>query len=314
MAGEAAGGSRLRLAFMGTPDFAVPAFDALRAAGHEIAVVFTRAPKPAGRGRTLQKTPVHRAAESRDIPVQTPERLGEESHVSLLAGCDAAVVAAYGLLLPATVLAAPRLGCFNVHASLLPRWRGAAPIQYCIMAGDRETGVSIMQMDAGLDTGAVVRSERIELPDTITGGKLHDRLARLGARLVCQALDGVAAGRDTPVPQPPSGITHAPRLTPRDGRLDWSRPAGELERKVRALDPWPGAWCTLDGERLKVLEAQVVTTGRTDRPGTVIDRSLAVACGDQAIRLLRVCRPGRRAVAVPDFLRGRTVEPGSVLD
>ena len=236
------GRTGLRLVFMGSPAFAVPILDALRSAGHEIAAVYAQPPKPAGRGHRVQPCPVHAHAEGLGIPVRTPRSLRNAEAQAEFAGfaADAAIVAAYGLILPKPVLEAPRLGCLNVHASLLPRWRGAAPIQRAILAGDRETGVTIMQMDEGLDTGAMLLAERIAIDAGTTAADLHDRLAEAGARLVVEALDGVADGRIRPVPQPSEGVTYAAKLDRGEGRIDWRAEAAEIDRRVRALNPWPG--------------------------------------------------------------------------
>ena len=257
--------TRLRLAFMGTPDFAVPCLDALVAAGHGIAAVYTQPPRQAGRGRKPRPSPVQMAAERHGFEVRTPLSLkdaGEQAAFAAL-NLDAAVVVAYGLMLPKPVLAAPRLGCLNIHASLLPRWRGAAPIQRAIMAGDPETGVTIMQMDEGLDTGPMLLRESIAIAADETAGTLHDRLAELGARLIVDALEGLAAGRLRATPQPADGAVYAAKLTRADEVIDWRRSADEIARQVRALSPAPGAWFAAKGERIKVLAAQ--TAGRRRR-------------------------------------------------
>ena len=303
-----------RLVFMGTPDFAVPTLAALIGAGHHIACVYTRPPRPAGRGRRETLSEVHRAAMERGLEVRCPETLDDEAVQDAFAAVepDAAVVAAYGLILPPRILAAPRLGCLNVHASLLPRWRGAAPIQRALLAGDAETGVTIMAMDAGLDTGGVLCAEAVPITGTTTASTLHDTLAALGAGMIVETLDGLASARLTAVPQPDVGVTHAPKLAAADGRLDWRRPAVELERAVRALNPWPGTWFTLGGKRIRVLEAEIRPAA--GRPGTVLDDRLTVACESAALGLLRLQRPGRAAMDAAAFLRGHPIPPATVLD
>ena len=295
---------------MGSPEFAVPTLLALHGAGHEVVSVYCQPPRPAGRGQAVRPCPVQAAAERLGLPVRTPARLrrevAEHEHFQALR-LDAAVVAAYGLILPEPMLAAPALGCLNVHASLLPRWRGAAPIQAAVLAGDAETGVTIMQMDAGLDTGDMLLRDSVPIGPDTTAASLHDTLAGLGARLVVRAL----AEQPGPVPQPDEGATYAPKLTREDGRLDWATPAEELARRVRALNPWPGTWTELNGDMLKVLAAEPAEGGGP--PGTVLDPALLVACGTGALRLLRVQRPGRGAMDAGAWLRGRPVPPGSVL-
>jgi methionyl-tRNA formyltransferase len=304
---------RLRLAYMGTPDFAVPALRALIAAGHEIACVYSQPPRPAGRGQKPRLSPVQACAEAEGIPVRTPTSLRDPAEQSAFAALDldAAVVAAYGLILPKPVLDAPRLGCFNIHASLLPRWRGAAPIHRAILAGDRESGVTIMQMDEGLDTGAIICAEAVPIDDRTTASALHDALADLGARLIVRALDDVVAGRAAATPQPEEGVTYAAKLSRDEGRLDWSRPATELARAVRAYTPWPGAWFDHDDTRIKVLEAQPVDGKGV--PGTVLDDLLTIACGSGALRLLRVQRSGKGPMDAVAFRRGYDLPQGSVL-
>jgi methionyl-tRNA formyltransferase len=302
----------LRLAFMGTPDFAVPALHALHAAGHDIAAVYCQPPRPAGRGQALRRCPVHVAAEALGLPVRTPARLRRDAdaHAAFRAlGLDAAVVAAYGLILPQEMLDAPRLGCLNIHASLLPRWRGAAPIQAAILAGDTRSGVTIMQMDAGLDTGAMLLAGEVPIDISTTGAILHDALSPLGARLLLRVLDEAPA----PVPQPAEGATYAPKLTRADATLDWSLPAELLDRRVRALDPWPGTQTTLAAQPLKVLAARPEPATGDAAPGTALDGALLVACGTGALRLLRVQRPGRPAMDAAAFLRGLPVPAGTRL-
>ncbi len=304
----------LRLAFMGTPDFSVPILSALRAAGHEVVCVYSQPPRPAGRGHKPQPSPVQRAAEVAGIPVRTPAKLdAEETERFRALGLDAAVVAAYGLILPKSVLSAPRLGCLNVHASLLPRWRGAAPIQRAILAGDSETGVTIMQMDEGLDTGPMLLSERVPITSETTASSLHDALSELGARLIVPALEGRAAGTLVAVPQPAEGVTYARKLGRDEGRLDWSRSAVQLARAVRALNPAPGVWFEHAGERIKVLAAHTVDDAAPGAPGAVLDAELTVACGVGAIRLTRLQRPGRGPMDAAALLRGYALPPGTPL-
>ena len=304
----------LRLAFMGTPDFAVPILQALIEAGHDVVAVYTQPPRPAGRGHRPQPSPVQRAAEAAGIPVSAPAKLdrAEQEKVRALA-LDAAVVAAYGLILPKPVLEAPRLGCLNVHASLLPRWRGAAPIQRAILAGDRETGVTIMQMDEGLDTGPMLLSELVSIGPQTTATALHDQLATVGARLIVRALRGLGDGALLARPQPAEGATYAKKLAREEGRIDWSQPAADLERRVRALNPAPGVWIERGGERIKVLAASVVEGSTAAPPGTVLDADLSIACGSGALRPTRLQRAGRAAVDAAAFLRGYALKPGDRL-
>ena len=301
----------MRLAFMGSPDFAVPALRALHGAGHEIAAVFTQPPRPAGRGQHLARCPVQVAAEVWGLPVHHPASLRRDPAAQAEFAAlrlDAAVVAAYGLILPQAMLDVPRLGCLNIHASLLPRWRGAAPIQAAVLAGDTQSGVTIMQMDAGLDTGAMLLSQAVPIGPRGTAAMLHDELSALGAALVVRAL----AERPSPRAQPSEGATYAPKLSRADGELNWTRPAAELDRRVRALNPWPGTWCRLGGEVLKVLEAEPDRGQVGARPGTVL-RDLTVACGEAALRLTRVQRAGRAPMAADTFLRGMPVPAGTAL-
>ncbi len=303
----------MKLAFMGTPDFAVPALAALLDAGHAIACVYSQPPRPAGRGHKEQQSPVHAFALARGLAVRHPKSLKTAEAIAdfQALGLDAAVVAAYGLILPPAILAAPRLGCLNIHASLLPRWRGAAPIQRALLAGDAETGLTIMQMDAGLDTGAMLLEYRVPLTATTTAASLHDDLAQAGGALVVEALAGLERGTLTARPQPTDGVTYARKLEKEEGRLDWTRPAAELERMVRALNPWPGVWCSLAGERLKVLGAELHPL--SGPPGMALDDRLTIACGDGALRLTRIQRPGKAPMATADLLRGFAVSPGTML-
>ncbi len=294
----------MRIIFMGTPDFAANALAALIGAGHEIAAVYTRAPKPAGRGLREQKSPVHELAENFGMSVFTPRTLRDQQAQAEFAAhrADVAVVAAYGLILPKPILDAPKHGCINIHASLLPRWRGAAPIQRAILAGDAESGVTIMQMDEGLDTGDMLLVGRAAITAETTGASLHDELAELGARLIVEAMDRLARGDLPRAKQPAAGLTYATKLARDEGRLDWTKPAIDLDRQVRAFTPWPGAWFEVAGERIKVLVARIVD-GR-GAPGTVIGPGLTIACGDGALRLTRVQRAGRGAMDDETLLRG----------
>jgi methionyl-tRNA formyltransferase len=305
----------LDLVFMGTPEFAATILTGLIAAGHRIRAVYSQPPRPAGRGHRMQPSPVQLLAESHGLAVRSPTSLRDAEAQAEFAAieADAAVVAAYGLILPSPILAAPRLGCLNVHASLLPRWRGAAPIQRAILAGDRETGITIMQMDEGLDTGPILLQQAIPiLPDT-TAGELTEQLASLGARLMIEALDGVVAGRLAPRPQPSDGVTYAAKLRRDEARLDWRKPADALERQVRAFDPWPGAWFEGGGERLRVLRAAAEPQAMRAPPGTVLDDRLAVACGAGVLRPLRLQRPGRGALDAAALLRGFPIPAGTQL-
>jgi methionyl-tRNA formyltransferase len=302
----------MRLIFMGTPDFAVPTLIELAARGHDIAAVYTRAPKPAGRGMALQPSPVEREAQRLGLPVLTPKTLKDAAAQAEFRAhnADAAVVVAYGLILPKPILEAPRLGCFNVHASLLPRWRGAAPINRAVMAGDAESGVTIMQMDEGLDTGAMAMAERVAIGPYMTAGDLHDALARLGADLMARALAALERGSLTLTPQPEQGITYADKISKEETRIDWAKPSREVQNHIRGLSPFPGAWFELGGVRIKALRA---TQGEgTGAPGTVLDEHFTIACGDGAVRLTQVQRAGKQPMSAEEFLRGTAVKVGSV--
>jgi len=303
----------MRLAFMGTPDFAVPALQALYAAGHDIACVYSQPARPAGRGQKERPSPVQAAAEKLGCPVRTPSSLKDETAQQAFRdlGLDIAVVVAYGLILPQAVLDAPRHGCLNIHASLLPRWRGAAPIQRAILAGDTESGVTIMQMDAGLDTGPTLLMEATPITDATTGESLHDALSEMGSRMIVEALERTAAGSLPPIPQPEDGATYAKKLSRDEARIDWRDPADALERKLRAFTPWPGTWFDLDGQRIKLLEAEVADC--KGEPGTVLDDEFTVACGEQALRLKRLQRQGKSPMEAADFLRGLAVPAGRIL-
>lgn len=300
---------------MGTADFAATILDALIAAGHRLCVVYTQPPRPAGRGHRLQPSPVQALAERHSLPVRCPHTLRDAATQAEFAalGADAAVVAAYGLILPPPILAAPRLGCLNVHASLLPRWRGAAPVQRAILAGDRTTGITIMQMEAGLDTGPILLQQEMPIGPDATGGRLTADLAALGARLIVAALGAAAKGELRPHAQPRAGVVYAEKLRREEALLDWRRDAAALERQVRAFDPWPGAFFLARGERIRVLAAETIEASPGAPPGTVLDDRLAVACGDGALRPLRLQRPGRTAQDAAAFLRGFPISPGTIL-
>ncbi|WP_029605699.1 methionyl-tRNA formyltransferase [Kozakia baliensis] len=300
----------MRLIFMGTPDFAVPSLHSLRDAGHEIVAVYTQPARPAGRGKALRPSPVQVAAEALNIPVHTPVRVKRdirEHEIFAAFQADAAIVAAYGLILPPAMLNAPRLGCLNVHASLLPRWRGASPIQSAILAGDAQSGVSIMQMEEGLDTGPVLAEAAVDIAPDETASTLHDKLATLGASLLVETLN--APLRATP--QPEDGVTYAERLTRESGRIDWSRSAVEIDRQIRGLTPWPGAFTELNGVVWKIGGAQIVPSETKALPGETLDNALTVACGEQALRLTRVQRPGKAMMEADAFLRGQSVAKGT---
>jgi len=305
--------ARLRLAFMGAAGFAVPALDALAASGHEIVAVYSQPPRPAGRGRKERPTPVHARAAELGLTVATPVSLKgvAEQQAFAALGLDAAVVAAYGLLLPPPILTAPRLGCINLHPSLLPRWRGAAPAAHAILSGDAETGMTIIAMDAGLDTGPILAQQRVPMPPRATTASLEAELSVLGASMLLDVLDAVAEGRAEGRPQGDAGATYASKFAKNHGRLDWSRPAAELDRIVRALSPWPGAFFELGETTVKVLAAEPASG--SGAPGTLHDRAMTVACGQGALRLIQVQRAGKPATDGASFLRGLRMEPGAAL-
>ncbi len=306
--------TRLKLAYMGTPDFAVPSLAALVEAGHEVAAVYTQPPRRAGRGQKERPSPVYAWAEEHGLPVRTPRTLRDEGAQAEFAALnlDAAIVAAYGLILPLPVLEAPRLGCINVHASLLPRWRGAAPIQRAILAGDTETGISIMIMEEGLDTGPVLRMESLPIGPEMTAGELHDALAALGGCMIAPVLADFEAGHIVPEPQDDAGTTYAKKIEKPEARIDWSEEASMVARRIHAFAPWPGAWFTLGGERVKALAARIEPADGAF--GEVLDDTLRVACGSSAVRLLRLQREGKKPAAAADFLRGRSVATGTILE
>jgi methionyl-tRNA formyltransferase len=299
----------MRLVFMGTPDFAVETLKALTGAGHEICCVYSQPPRPAGRGMAERPSPVHAFAAAKGIEVRTPTSLKSPEEQARFAalGADAAVVVAYGLLLPKPVLDAPRLGCFNVHASLLPRWRGAAPIQRAIMAGDAETGVTIMRMEEGLDTGPMCKVGRVPIKPETTAQTLHDALAELGARLMVEVL---AQQTIACTPQPVEGVSYAKKIDKAEARVDFSRPAEDVRNHIHGLSPFPGAWFQARGKRIKVLACEVIAV--TGTPGSFIDDRLAIACGTSAVRLLRLQREGKGAMEAEEFLRGFPIPAGTV--
>jgi methionyl-tRNA formyltransferase len=309
----------LRLVFMGTPDFAVPTLAEIVGRGHDVAAVYTRAPKPAGRrGLELQPTPVEREARRFGLPVLTPAslRTTEAQDAFRAHGADAAVVVAYGLILPKPVLDAVPLGCFNLHASLLPRWRGAAPIHRAIMAGDAETGAMVMKMDEGLDTGPVAMAERLAIAPDATTGDLHDELARRGANLMVQALGALERGTLALTPQPEGGVTYATKIAKDETRIDWSKSWRLVHDHIRGLSPFPGAWFELAGEGGPPARVKVLRTTRAEgggAPGTALDGNLTIACGDGAVRILGLQRAGKQAMTAEEFLRGTSLPAGTRL-
>jgi methionyl-tRNA formyltransferase len=307
----------LRLIFMGTPDFAVPTLLELVAHGHEIAAVYTRAAKPAGRGMKLQPTPVEHEARRLGIPVLTPATLktAEAEAEFRVHHADAAVVVAYGMILPRAILDAPPLGCFNLHASLLPRWRGAAPINRAIMAGDTETGVMVMKMDVGLDTGDVAMAERMAITDAMTAADVHDALARLGGDLMVRAMGALERGRLQLTRQSDAGVTYAAKIEKAEARIDWNQPARAVLRHIHGLSPFPGAWCEIGIEaepaRIKILRGEMID--RSGAPGEVLDDRLTVACKEGAIRILELQRAGKAPMKAEEFLRGTPLKAGTHL-
>lgn len=301
----------MRIIFMGTPDFAVPTLAALHDAAHEIVAVYTQPPRRAGRGKQLQPTPVHKEAEIRHLEVRHPVSLRDEAEQSAFAAlkADVAVVAAYGLILPVPILEAPRMGCINVHASLLPHWRGAAPIQRAILAGDPVTGITIMQMAKGLDTGAILTTARTPI-DRKTAGELTEELAEIGAQLMVGTLIDLPSLH--PVEQDDDQATYAAKIDKAEARIDFAQPAVQVERQVRAFAPAPGAFFELDGERYRVLAADIVE--QDGAPGTVLDDALTIACGEQAMRPVTIQRAGKPAMETAALLRGKPIVPGTVID
>ena len=306
----------MRVVFMGTPDFSVPVLSEIIGQGHEVVAVYSRAPKPAGRGMELKRSPVHELADRFGIEVHTPKTLRTEEGAEIFRAHDAdvAVVVAYGLILPPAILQAPSEGCLNLHASLLPRWRGAAPIQRAIMAGDKETGVMVMKMDEGLDTGPVAMVERVAITSTMTAGELHDRLSTLGADLMVRALSALSRGSLSFQPQAQEGVTYAHKIEKAEARIDWSKSAQELHDHIRGLSPLPGAFFEGDFgkavERVKVLRAEIVSG--SGRPGALLGDDLTIACGQGALRLSDVQRAGKAPMSAAEFLRGVRVKPQQV--
>lgn len=305
----------MRIVFMGTPDFSVPVLQAILAAGHDVAAVYSQPPRPAGRGMAETKSPVHRVAEARGIAVSTPVNFKADADRAAFAAlqADAAVVVAYGLLLPEAILAAPRLGCFNVHASKLPRWRGAAPIQRAIMAGDKTTAVMVMRMEKGLDTGPVCLAKDIEIGPEMTSGELHDRLSKAGAAAIVEALHLLDAGKLVAKPQAEAGITYAAKIGKSETHIDFTKSADEVVNHIHGLSPFPGAWFSIVGphgeQRVKVLRA--VSVAGSGAPGMVLDGDLTIACGEGAVRLKELQRAGKKAVTAAEFLRGFKLERGT---
>jgi methionyl-tRNA formyltransferase len=303
----------LRLIFMGTPDFAVPTLLELMAHGHEIAAVYTRAAKPAGRGMKLQPTPVEQEARRLNIPVLTPTTLKTPEALAEFRAhnADAAVVVAYGMILPQAILDAPSLGCFNLHASLLPRWRGAAPINRAIMADDAESGVMVMKMDAGLDTGDVAMAERLAISDKMTAADLHDALAPLGADLMVRAMGGLERGALQLTRHSETGVTYAAKIEKAEARIGWNKPARAVLRHIHGLSPFPGAWCemVIDGEPMRVKILRCELANGSGAPGDLLDEHLAIACSEGAIRILELQRAGKAPMKAAEFLRGTPLKP-----
>ena len=309
--------SPLKLVYMGTADFAVPALEALAHSHHEIVAVYTQPARPAGRGMRARPSPIERTAMKLDLAILTPLTLkGREPKEVLHAlNADLAIVAAYGLILPEAILATPRLGCINLHGSCLPRWRGAAPIQRAILAGDRESGVSIIQMEKGLDTGPVLAMESVQIGDQTTAKDLHDRLADLAARMIVPMVDRLAAGPVRAEAQPDQGAVYAHKIDKAEGQIDWRQPAAQIDRQIRALNPWPGCWTEFDGQRLRVLAGTTLEATLSDkvRPGMAIDDALTIACGEGAYRITWLQRAGGKPMAASEFLRGLAIPTKSQL-
>lgn len=300
----------LRLAFMGSPDFAVPTLEAILAAGHDVACVYSQPPRPAGRGKELRPTAVHAAAERHGLPVRTPLNFKSQEDRAAFAALnlDVAVVVAYGLLLPKAILDAPRLGCFNLHGSILPRWRGAAPIHRAVMAGDAITGVQVMKMDVGLDTGPVMLTATTPISEDDTTGDVHDRLSQLGAALMVEGLARLEAGTAQLIEQTEDGVTYAAKVSADEARIDWTLPARDVAARIRGMSPFPGAWFEHAGQRIKVFHARAADG--SGQPGDVLDDTLRIACGAGAVRLTRLQRPGKSQVTAEEFQRGKPIARG----
>ena len=306
----------LKLIFMGTPEFALPTLKALTASRHEVVAVYTQPPRPAGRGHKDKPSPVHVYALSQGLPVHTPVSLKDpaiqqqfrEHHA------DAAIVAAYGLLLPQAILDGTRMGCINVHPSLLPRWRGAAPIQRTVMAGDKETAVVIMQMNAGLDTGDMLMVERYGIADGMNAGQLHDTLAEMAGPMVLHTLEGSQNGTIAAVKQPEAGVTYAKKITKEECRIDWKEPASVIRNKILGLSPHPGAYFMYKGEAIKILNAETVHTPSSRAPGTIVSNDLIVACGEHTLRPLTLQRPGKKPMPALEMLKGYAIPEGTILE
>ncbi|MBI1954417.1 MAG: methionyl-tRNA formyltransferase [Proteobacteria bacterium] len=302
--------SSYRLIFMGTPEFAVPSLNILLEEGYQMVAVYTQPPKPKGRGYTVSLSPIHQVAQKHLLPVLTPKTLKSSEEQEKFASFNAhlAIVIAYGLILPKTILESPSFGCVNVHASLLPRWRGASPIQRSLLEGDKETGITIMKMDEGLDTGPILKSRSCALTPATTTPFLHDQLAKIGADLLKETLPSYLTKTLHPIAQPKEGITYAPKLSKEEGKIDWTKPAVYIERQIRALNPWPSVWFDYNGHRFKVLEAEVVHLD--NKPGLILDDSLTIACGDKALRILKIQKEGKAALSAKEFLHGTPFKKG----
>ncbi len=307
----------LRIVFMGTPEFSVPTLSEIIGAGHEVVAVYSQPPRRSGRGMSETKTPVHQFAEASGIPVLTPKGLKKEERQDVFKAhnADVAVVVAYGLILPKAILEAPKYGCLNLHASLLPRWRGAAPIQRAIMAGDDETGVMVMQMDEGLDTGDICLGERVEIEPNMTAGQLHDQLAPTGADLMVRALAALTRGSLGRTPQPEAGVTYAKKIEKSEARIDWSATAADIHNHIRGLSPFPGSWFEVENkgrkERIKVLSSEI--TDQSGHAGEVLDDILTIGCGSRSVRLSVVQRAGKKPMSAEDLLRGMNLPIGTIL-
>lgn len=303
----------LRIIFMGTPDFAVRALEALLESPHKVVAVYTQPPRPAGRGMDLKKSPIHLLAEEKGLPVFTPENFKDPKDIEEFKAlkADIAVVAAYGLLLPEAVLKAPTNGCINIHASLLPRWRGAAPIQYAILMGDEKSGISIMQMEKGLDTGPVLAMEGFALEADETAAGLHDKLAALGGKMIVPTLEDYTANKITPQPQDDKAATHAPKIKKEEALINWQKSAREIDQQVRAFHPYPGAFFLLDGVRIRVLKGEA--RDQNGAPGETLDDALLIACGQGSYRITRLQKEGKKPMASDEFLRGQAVAKGILI-